>query len=169
MTLIRNGRSWVAPLVVLCAVGFGAREAAAAILVRCTASASGINFGVYDPFAGSGLSTTGSLAVNCTGQGTGRTQVTVTVSLSPGSSANYGTRTMGSPSGPLDYNIYWDPQHTVVMGDGTGGSYYGTAGPIQIGDGGSVTATGTMYGYVPPNQNVSPGSYLDVIVVTVTY
>jgi spore coat protein U-like protein len=35
--------------------------------------------------------------------------------------------------------------------------------------GGSNFATGTMYGLIPASQDVAPGSYTDMITVTVTY
>ncbi len=109
------------------------------------------------------------LRVACSGSGRGAARITVGVSLSPGLSGNYATRTMLSGANRLNYNIYWDPQYTVVMGDGTGGSSAGTAGPITVVSGSSVQATGTMYGYVPARQDVAAGSYSDIITVTVTY
>lgn len=154
---------------VACAASLVVAPATAAIVVRCSASAGSINFGVYNPLAGTGDASVGTLMVNCSGSGRGSTRITIGVSLSPGLSGNYGVRKMLSGASALDYNIYWDPQHTIVMGDGTGGSYSGTAGPITIFNGGTVQATGTMYGYVPARQNPNPGSYVDVITVTVTY
>jgi spore coat protein U domain-containing protein, fimbrial subunit CupE1/2/3/6 len=146
-----------------------AAPAGAAIIVQCTATANSINFGIYNPLATAGDASTGTLAVACTGHGTGAATITVGVTLSPGLSGSYAARTMLSGANVLNYNIYWDPQHTVVMGNGTGGSYGGTAGPITVQNGGSIQATGTMYGFVPPNQDPAPGSYSDVITVTVTY
>jgi len=35
--------------------------------------------------------------------------------------------------------------------------------------GGTNFATGTFYGRIPASQDVAPGSYSDVITVTVTY
>ncbi len=148
--------------------GAGVRQAAA-LTVNCTVTAGSINFGIYNPLAGVGDASTGALRVVCTGNGGGSTNVTVGVSLTAGSSGNYATRTMQSGANKLAYNIYWDPQHTVVMGDGTGGSYSGTAGPITIINGRSIQATGTMYGFVPSGQDVGAGSYIDIITVTVTY
>ena len=116
-----------------------------------------------------GTASTGSLKVVCTGAGFGATTITVDVSLSPGLSGNYATRTMLSGSNVLDYNIYWSTAYTQIIGNGTGGSYAGSAGPITIIAGGSGQATGTMYGYIPPSQDVAPGGYSDVITVTVTY
>jgi spore coat protein U-like protein len=55
-----------------------------------------------------------------------------------------------------------------IMGDGS-------AGTFAPSDSGTVTAgqvyqvTGSMYGFMPPSQDVPAGSYSDSIVVTVTY
>ncbi len=149
-------------------LGAGVRPAAA-ITVNCTVTAGSINFGIYNPLAGVGDASTGALRVVCNANGGGSTSITVGVSLTTGSSGNYATRTMQSGINKLTYNIFWDPQHTVVMGDGTGGSYSGTAGPITIVNGRSIQATGTMYGFVPPGQDVGAGSYIDMITVTVSY
>jgi len=48
-------------------------------------------------------------------------------------------------------------------------SFGGSAGPFVVPAGGSNFATGTLYGLIPALQDVSPGSYSDVITVTVTY
>jgi spore coat protein U-like protein len=153
-------------LLVLLAAAPAAR---AAVTVNCTVTAGGIAFGVYNPFNTVGDASTGSLVVTCTGSGTGTTNVTVDVSLSTGISGTYANRTMLSGVNVLNYNIYWSAAYQQIMGNGTGGSYSGSAGPITLNAGGSVQATGTMYGYVPPQQNVAPGGYSDVITVTVTY
>ncbi len=153
-------------LILLLAAAPAAR---AAVTVNCTVTAGGIAFGIYNPFNTVGDASTGSLVVTCTGSGTGTTTVTVDVSLSTGISGTYSTRTMLSGVNVLNYNIYWSAAYQQIMGNGTGGSYSGQAGPIAISAGGSVQATGTMYGYVPPQQNVAPGGYSDVITVTVTY
>jgi len=161
-----SGRLLVAAL--LLASLFSPR-AQAAVTVNCTTTAGGIAFGVYNPLSSVGTASTGSLKVVCTGSGFGATTITVDVSLSPGLSGNYATRTMLSGSNVLDYNIYWSTAYTQIIGNGTGGSYSGSAGPITIIAGGSGEATGTMYGYIPPAQDVAPGGYADVITVTVTY
>ena len=151
-------------VVTLCA-----SRAHAAVTVNCTTTAGGIAFGIYNPISTVGAASTGSLKVVCTGSGSGATNITVDVSLSTGLSGNYTTRTMLSGSNALNYNIYWSTAYTQVMGNGTGGSYSGSAGPITIIAGGTGQATGTMYGYIPPSQDVAPGGYADVITVTVTY
>ncbi|HUX72537.1 MAG TPA: spore coat U domain-containing protein [Steroidobacteraceae bacterium] len=142
---------------------------APALAVNCTVSASGINFGIYDPLASAGDASIGTLQVTCYGRGAGAKTIAVGFSLGAGSSGNFRTRTMHSGANKLRYNIYWNPQYTLVAGDGNGGSYTGGAGPITVVSGRSARASGTMYGYVPAAQNVAAGSYTDMITVTVSY
>jgi spore coat protein U-like protein len=153
----------------LCLVAIGAPVSQAATIVNCTVSAGGIAFGIYNPLSAVANASTGILRVTCNGSGTGSANVTVNVSLSAGLSGSYATRKMFSGVNTLNYNIYWSTAYNQIMGDGSGGSFAGSAGPFPVAAGGSNQATGTMYGLIPALQNVVPGSYSDVITVTVTY
>lgn len=131
-------------------------------------SATGIAFGSYNPLNSVGDSAVGSWTVICTAIGSGSATVAGTLTLSTGLSGSYAARTMKFGTNALQYNIYLTPSHTQVIGDGSAGTYAPS-------DSGTVTAgqvyqvTGNMYGYLPPSQDVAPGSYADTIVVTVTY
>ena len=148
---------------------FLAPLAHAATTVNCTASASGIAFGIYNPLSALADASTGTLKVTCNGSGTGSANVTVNVTLSSGLSGSYATRKMFSGANVLDYNIYWSTAYNQIVGDGTGGSFAGSAGPFVVTAGGSNFATGTFYGRIPASQDVAPGAYSDLITVTVTY
>jgi spore coat protein U-like protein len=141
----------------------------AATTVNCTASAGGIAFGIYNPLSALADTSTGTLRVTCNGSGTGSANVTVNVTLSAGLSGSYATRKMLSGTNALSYNIFWSTAYSQIVGDGSGGSFAGTAGPFVVPAGGSNLATGTFYGRIPASQDVAPGSYADVITVTVTY
>jgi spore coat protein U-like protein len=146
-----------------------AQLARAATTVNCTASTSGIAFGVYNPLSALADASTGTLKVTCNGSGTGSANVTLNVTLSAGLSGSYATRKMFSGVNALNYNIYWSTAYNQIVGDGTGGSFAGSAGPFVVPAGGSNFATGTFYGLIPASQDVAPGAYSDVVVVTVTY
>jgi spore coat protein U-like protein len=152
-----------------CLSAFAAPLVHAATTVNCTASAGGIAFGVYNPLSGLADASTGTLKVTCNGSGTGSANVTVNVTLSTGLSGSYATRKMFSGANELDYNIYWSTAYNQIIGDGSGGSFGGSAGPFVVPAGGSNFATGTLYGLIPASQNAVPGAYSDVITVTVTY
>jgi spore coat protein U-like protein len=67
----------------------------------------------------------------------------------------------------LNYNLYSDPAHTVIWGNGSGGS-------SQISGSISVSLTGasrdfTIYGQIPAGQTAKQGIYADSIVATLTY
>jgi spore coat protein U-like protein len=141
----------------------------AATTLNCTVAAGSIAFGIYNPLSTTGDASTGSLRVTCSGSGSGSTNVTVGVTLSTGLSGTYSTRKMLSGVNALNYNIFWSTAYSQVIGDGSGGSFAGTAGPFTVFAGGTNFATGTMYGYIPPGQDVAAGSYSDVVTVTVTY
>jgi spore coat protein U-like protein len=146
--------------------GAGAR---AATTVSCTVTAGSIAFGIYNPLATASNASSGSLRIDCSGKGTGSAQVTANLTLSAGLSGSFATRKMFSGANTLNYNIFWSTAYNQIMGDGTGGSFGGSAGPFTVPAGGTNSATGTMYGLIPASQDVAPGSYLDTIVVTVTY
>jgi spore coat protein U-like protein len=143
-------------------------DARAAVSFTCTVSATGIAFGNYNPLNSIGDSAVGSWTVICNAIGSGSATVAGTLTLSTGSSGSYANRTMKSGTNTLQYNIYLTPSHAQIIGDGS-------AGTFAPSDSGTVTAgqvyqvTGSMYGFMPPLQDVSPGSYTDTIVVTVTY
>jgi spore coat protein U-like protein len=141
----------------------------AATTVSCTAAATGIAFGIYSPLSAAPNPSTGSLKVTCTGHGTGTANVTVNVTLSTGLSNSYATRKMFSGANSLNYNIYWSTAYNQIIGDGSGGSFAGSTQPFTVPAGGTNFATGTFYGLAPAGQDVAPGSYADVITVTVSY
>src|SRR5258708_33193444 len=141
----------------------------AAVTVNRTARAGGIAFGVYNPLSAVANASTGTLQVTCNGSGNGKTKVTLNVTLSRGLSGTYATRKMFSGVNTLNYNIYWSTAYNQIVGDGTGGSVAGSVGPFRVGAGGSNVVTETFYGLIPASQDVAPGSYSDVITVTVTY
>jgi spore coat protein U-like protein len=140
----------------------------AAVTFTCTVSATAIAFGNYNPLSPTGDAAAGSWTVTCNAIGTGSATVAGTLTLSTGLSGRYSARTMKSGANSLQYNIYLTPSYAQIIGDGSAGTYAPS-------DSGTVTAgqvyqvTGTMYGLVPPSQDVPPGSYTDSIVVTVTY
>jgi spore coat protein U-like protein len=91
------------------------------------------------------------------------------MSLSTGSSGSFAARKLSFGASALQYNLYQTAAYQVVWGDGTGGSsasaaslHLTPAAPVQ-------QVVQTIYGQISPGQDVSPGSYLDTIIVTVNY
>ncbi len=135
--------------------------------VTCTATATSVAFGTYNPMSATADTSTGTISVRCTATGSPET-VSLVVSLSTGLSGSYTPRRMFSGANPMDYNLFFSTAYTQIWGDGTAGTFRGTAS-ITPRPGNPATANGTVYGRVPALQNVAAGSYLDSITMTVTY
>lgn len=164
---MRRSRSATAA-VLLAGLALGAAPAALAV-VSCSVAASGVAFGIYTALSATPLDSTGTVTVTCSLLSGGSTTVNLTASLSAGSSGNFTTRTMLAGTSKLNYNLYWSNAYQQVWGDGTGGSYYGVASVPLTPANPTQQVSGTMYGQIGSGQDVAPGSYLDTIVVTVTY
>ena len=142
--------------VVTCAVlGLAPRVEAA-----CTVSASGINFGSYSVFAPGAATSTATITYNC-----GNHDKNIEIDLSAGSSGSLTTRTLTQGTDALNYNLYTDPALTLIWGDGTGG----TDNYTKFNPANSVDVNVSIYGRIPPQQDVRVGSYTDSIVATVNF
>jgi spore coat protein U-like protein len=121
---------------------------------ECSLNVIGLTFGNYDPFNASDTDITGSVSVTCD------TDTSVQLSLSAGFGP-FTARQMKNGSSVLFYNLFTDPSHLSIWGDGSPGtslvSFSGTSG------------SQTVYGRVPAGQNVSVGTYGDTITVTLTF
>lgn len=133
---------------------------AQAVCVSFGVTASLLDFGVYDPGAAGNAASTGGVSVQC---GIGILPA-FSVSLSKGS-GSYAQRTLTNGADRLNYNLYADGGHTMVWGDGTGGTVtQSLTGIITLG-----ATTYTVYGLVGGGQHPAPGGYGDTITVTVTF
>jgi spore coat protein U-like protein len=150
---------WITLLVVLAASWLIPVSAHAA--VRCSVTTVGVAFGLYDVFSSTPLLSAGSVSVRCVGLGTGTEQVSI--SLSTGGSGSFNPRALFQGSERLNYNLYLDPGHSQIWGNGTGG----TVKQVSISSG--RPANLTIFGRIPPGQDVSAGTYSDTIVVTIDF
>lgn len=126
----------------------------------CTLRSRAVAFGNYDPLRGAPHNrTTRILRVRCTGNGT------LTVALSTGKSNSYTPRYMisATSSDQLDYNLYTNPAHSSIWGDGTGGSQ--TVSRAFNNN----TVNLFAYGQIAALQDVAPGRYTDHITATVSF
>jgi spore coat protein U-like protein len=118
----------------------------------CTLSTTGLSFGVYDPFSPAPLDGTGSVSYHCQGGIRG------VAALSPGSSGRFDQRAMLQGAERLRYNVYLDAARTRIWGDFWGG---GQVAIIRPGN-----RSISVHGRVFPQQEISPGTYTDTLVVT---
>jgi spore coat protein U-like protein len=137
--------------------------------VSCSVAATGPAFGIYNPLAGAPLLANGQVTATCTLTGTTSNSVSLVSSYSIGSGASYTARSMVSGTSRLDYNLYYDAAFSQIRGDGTGGSQTGGATFNLTRNNPTQSVSSVIYGRIPAGQDVAPGSYLDTIVVTVTY
>lgn len=126
----------------------------------CSATATGVNFGNYDPQSGVPDDAPGTLSLECNGGGR---SAFATVSLGTGNSGNFASRSMGNGASFLQYNLYADSARAIVWGDGSGGTSTVDV-PVNFGLG-----SRTIYGRIPSGQMVSAGAYSDLIVVTIDF
>jgi spore coat protein U-like protein len=138
-------------------------------LPSCTVSATGPVFGIYNPLSGAALDSNGSVIVTCTRLGAGGNRFNGTVTLSPGASGTFAARTMRAGAPTLNYNLYLDAAYTQVWGDGTASTFDWTFAMRLTRRNPTQQVTGIVYGQIAARQDVAPGSYVDTIVVTVTY
>lgn len=160
----QRARRWLAATV-----GCLLTHAAVAAL-NCTVSSSGMSFGVYTPLAPSPLDVTGSISVNCTRFIFDPTSIAYTVALSSGGGGSFTPRVLTTSGGVLNYNLYTNAAHSIVWGDGGGGSQTvnGTVAFRNFFDF-SQSSIETIYGRIDAGQDAAAGSYGDSIVITVTY
>ncbi len=123
---------------------------------NCTASATAIAFGTV---SFSAVASTGTVSVLCDANDGG-----ISVALSAGGSGNYLNRKMSSGANVLQYNLYTNSAHSIVWGNGLGGTSTDSGSATK-----NVALNFTVYGYVPAQTLPAPGSYSDTIMVTVTY
>jgi spore coat protein U domain-containing protein, fimbrial subunit CupE1/2/3/6 len=125
----------------------------------CSISATPVVFGSYNVFSASPVDTTGSVVYHCNGN-----VGALTITMTRGQSSTF-ARHLAKGNENLAYNLYRDAAHTVVWGDFTGG----TGGLIDPDPLKRDDVTVTVYGRIPPLQDVSVGPYSDTVTVVVNF
>ncbi len=122
----------------------------------CTLAANGVAFGPIDPLTDQASTSVGSVQVDCPAD------TPYVIRLSTGAAGSW-NRAMASGGDSLAYNLFRDPTHVEVWGDGSGGSL------TVSGLGSGSTQVHSVYGRVPAQPQARVGSYGDVIVVTLEF
>jgi spore coat protein U domain-containing protein, fimbrial subunit CupE1/2/3/6 len=137
-----------------------ASEASAQPAPSCTISATSVNFGNYNVFNSAAVDSTGTITYSCNSHAT-----SITISLSKGASSSYNQRIMIKGAESLTYNLFTDAAKTSVWGDGTGGtSVYSRTNPSN-----NTNVNLTVYGQIPPGQDVSAGTFSDTVSATINF
>jgi spore coat protein U-like protein len=121
----------------------------------CTVAAQDLALGRYDPLNTLPQDAVSSISVRCA------VATPFVITLGPGN-GTYAARTMIGGNQALFYNLFLDPTHMTVWGDGSNGSS----------SFGQDTTGGVfpVYARAPGGQTLlRPGTYSDVVTVTITY
>ncbi len=134
---------------------------------NCDVSATAVNFGGYDVLSPTPNDAVATITVSCNiPPQNPQAPLAVKISVSPGSSGSFFPRRvppLGGGAGRA-YNLFTGPTFSTVWGDGTGGSATQTNFVTR-----ATPWTATIYGRIPPRQNVSAGSYGDALTVTIEW
>jgi spore coat protein U-like protein len=134
--------------LVLAGGGVGARA--------CAVAVQDLAFGVYDPLATFANESTGRIDIECDAM----SEASYRILISAGS-GSFADRTLRSADGELHYNLYTDMLRTRIWGDGNGFT--------DVVAGSAARASYPVYGRLPARQNVSVGSYRDLLYITVEF
>ena len=130
----------------------------------CQIQLSSLKFGMYDSLGTSPLDSVGTLTYFCS-----QPVPIVSITIDRGGAGNVRDRRMvksaGGGSDGLFYNIYLDPARTTVWGDGTQGSHIWSTRTPAV----RTRIDVPIYGRIPGGQDISPGSYVDTLMVTINY
>lgn len=131
----------------------------------CNVSVTGLNFGIYDPFDPIALDATGTVSVSCNTPPGADVTISIDQSLHSGV---FDPRQMKNlnDSYKLNYNLYTDAGKSAIWGDGSGGT---TTVQTQRVPPNNKPRTVTIYGSIPPGQEVSVGTYTDMLTATIVW
>ena len=135
-------------------------DVTATVVANCRLTVPPLSFGVYDPLDGNSVTPADASTV-----------ITVVCTRSIGTALVFDVghhpvandRGMAGPGSELlRYQIYRDPARSEIWGQGADAVRVTSAGvssPQQL----------TVFGRIPPRQEVVPGSYADVLTATVDF
>ncbi len=128
------------------------------ITAGCTVTATSVAFGSQSVLAAA-TSGTGTLGVTCTNT----TPYNVGLDAGSGAGATVAVRKMTGPaSAIINYGLFQNAAFTTAFGNTIGTN-------TVAGTGIGTSQTITVYGQVPAQSSPAPGSYADVVNVTVTF
>jgi spore coat protein U-like protein len=130
----------------------------------CDVVTTNLAFGAYDVFSPVPRDSTGTVTVSC--DEAPPPDVVISIGPSAAGGGFHPRRMRHSVLGDtLGYNLYSDPSLGSVWGDGTAGTATVTLPKVKK----PKPEVATIYGRIPPGQNVSVGSYSDTLTVTITW
>jgi spore coat protein U-like protein len=141
--------------------GVGGLLAAATADAACTINITPVAFGTYNVFAGSANDATGQITYRCTAP----RPPLVQIHLDKGGASSFNPRQMRKAAEILSYNLYLDSTRSTIWGDGTGGTqFYSLARPLP-----NRNINVSVFGRIPPGQDVSAGGYSATVTATIFF
>ena len=140
--------------------------------VTCSATTTPVAFGAYDVFGTGNDDSTGTVVVTCSTQTTdplGNFSVTYEVELGSGGSGNTSQRRLASGADTLNYNLYRNNARNQLWGDGVTAPSVNASFTLNRSTAPSRTRTHTVFGRIPPLQDVAVGNYADNVLVTLNF
>ncbi len=111
-------------------------------------------------FSAAPVDSTGTIVYQCNG---GAKNLLITVSK--GQSPTFVPRQLGKAIERLSYNLFLDAARSSVWGDLSSG----TSGHMDANPPNKQDVTVTVYGRIPPGQDISAGSYSDTVTVVLNF
>jgi spore coat protein U-like protein len=146
--------------IAACAVVILLAGAARVDGAQCSISTTPLVFGTYNVFSAAPVDSTGTVSYRCNG---GARFLLVTITR--GHSVTFQPRELRKGLESLSYNLFRDAARTSVWGDLTDG----TAGHHDANPPNNKDVNVTVYGRIPPAQDISAGSYSDTVTVVVNF
>ena len=129
--------------------------------IACDITSATLAFGMYDPSSSSPTDGVGTVNLSCTNLITAAPNgASVALSISPTSN-----RKMLSNGQALNYGIYSNSARSAHWGDGATAPMRST-GAMQTNE--TKNLQFTLYGRIPPLQNIAAGNYADSLLITIT-
>jgi spore coat protein U-like protein len=128
------------------------------IAAACTInSAVTLNFGSQGVL-GANADQTATLQIQCTNT----TNYNIGLDAGTGTGATVAVRKMMSGGNAVNYSLYSDSGHTIVWGNTLGTDTVAAAAS-------GVSQSFTIYGRIPAQTTPAPGTYSDMVTVTIMY
>ncbi len=129
------------------------------VMPGCVITASPLIFGLYNPNKAISTKSTARLKLLCTLN----TPYNIALDQGAGGVATTRLRTLSGPgTETIRYTLSQNPTHTINWGNTVGVD-------TVVGNGTGILQYVTVYGEIPPQQNVSMGSYRDVVNVSIIF
>jgi spore coat protein U-like protein len=147
-------------------LGSGQPASASCISCACTVATTSLNFGSYVFTEAAPTIAAAPISFLCTSASSAAGSVTISLSSGGGT---FTARTMRFGANTLRYNVFLDPTHALIFGDGSDGTSFYNSGTFTIGST-AYAGTATVYAAIPAGQGaIPPGTYSDAITETISF